>query len=301
MQGLANRSRLITGAGLAAAALLPLGMLPALGNSGSGGGGVGDTPTATRGIAVAENGAGSHMSQVANLQYDDTGEAQSGSDIEFLKVGEREYALAGTLRKGLQIVDITDPTSPGIAAVYDCDISQGDIQVWKNGERVLASYTADGTFGETGAASQCAHDLGLGPDASGTVIVDLTEPTQPRTVSFAPVPRGSHNMTIHPSGDYLYNSNSDLINSTSPTITIFDVSDPESPRHVQDLPLPFVPTSLGSESHDVTFNATGTRAYSAALSQTLVLDTTDPEQPEIVGDIVDPSTNVSHQADPVTL
>jgi hypothetical protein len=86
-----------------------------------------------------------------------------------------------------------------------------------------------------------------------------------------------------------------------PTVTIYDVSDPEAPRHVQDFPLPFVPTSLGSESHDITFNASGTRAYSAALSQTLVLDTTDPEQPEIVGDIVDPAINVSHQADPVTL
>ena len=39
-----------------------------------------------------------------------------------------------------------------MAAVYDCDISQGDIQVWRHGDRVLASYTADGTFGEAGAA-----------------------------------------------------------------------------------------------------------------------------------------------------
>jgi hypothetical protein len=70
---------------------------------------------------------------------------------------------------------------------------------------------------------------------------------------------------------------------------------------VQDFPLPFVPTSLGSESHDITINASGTRAYSAALSQTLVLDTTDPEQPKIIGDIVDPAINVSHHADPVTL
>ncbi|HEX2177165.1 MAG TPA: hypothetical protein VHG70_14770 [Nocardioidaceae bacterium] len=299
MRALGNGSALVTAAGLAAATLLPLWVLPALAQGD--GPDVGDTPTATRGLAVADAGAGSQMTPVANLQYDETGEAQAGSDIEFLKVGKREYALAGTLRKGMQIVDITDPTSPRIAAVYDCDVSQGDVQVWKNGNRILASYTADGTFGAAGAASQCARDLGLGADAAGTVLVDLTRPTRPETVSFVPVPRGSHNMTIHPSGDYLYNSNSDLINSTTPTITIYDVSDPETPRHVQDFPLPFVPTSLGSESHDVTFNASGTRAYSAALSQTLVLDTTDPEQPEIVGEIVDPTINVSHQADPVTL
>ncbi|HET7533049.1 MAG TPA: hypothetical protein VFJ83_07875 [Nocardioidaceae bacterium] len=261
----------------------------------------GDLPTNTRGLSVAETGTGEEMSFVANLQYDDSGKAQNGSDVEFLKVGKKEYALAGTLRGGMQIVDITDPEAPFIAAVYDCAISQGDIQVWKHDRRILASYTADGTFGAAGAASRCGRDLELGPDASGTVIVDLTTPTSPQTVSYLAVPRGSHNMTVHPSGDYLYNSNSDLITSTEPTITIYDISQPEQPRKVQDFPLPFVPLSLGSESHDITFNEDGTRAYSAALSQTLVLDTSDPENPVQVSQILDPTINVAHQADPVTL
>jgi hypothetical protein len=285
---------------LAGAASLALVVLPA-GSASAHGDRAGDLPTADRGVQVAEAGVGKEMSHIANLQYDGSGESQSGSDIEFVKVGKQEYALAGTLRKGLQIIDITDPENPVMAAVYDCDISQGDIQVWEHGRRILASYTADGTFGEAGAASQCGRDLDLGPDASGTVIVDITTPTSPQTVSYLYVPRGSHNMTIHPSGDYLYNSNSDLITSTSPTITIYDISDPEQPRKVQDFPIPFVPLSLGSESHDVTFNENGTRAYSAALSQTLVLDTTDPEQPEIISQILDPAINVAHQADPVTL
>jgi len=261
----------------------------------------GDVPTNTRGLSVAETGTGEEMSFVANLQYDDSGEAQNGSDVEFLKVGKKEYALAGTLRGGMQIVDITDPQAPFVAAVYDCAISQGDIQVWKHDRRILASYTADGTFGEAGAASRCGRDLELGPDASGTVIVDLTTPTSPQTVSYLAVPRGSHNMTVHPNGDYLYNSNSDLITSAEPTITIYDISQPEQPRKVQDFPLPFVPLSLGSESHDITFNEDGTRAYSAALSQTLVLDTSDPENPVQVSQILDPTINVAHQADPVTL
>ncbi|HSE10657.1 MAG TPA: hypothetical protein VLB29_18480 [Nocardioidaceae bacterium] len=288
---------------LAGAAALALTLLPAAPASAHGdeGGGGGDLPTNTRGLTVAESGSGEEMSFVANLQYNDSGEAQNGSDIEFLKVGKKEYALAGTLRGGMQIVDITDPENPSIAAVYDCAISQGDIQVWKHDRRILASYTADGTFGAAGAASRCGRDLGLAADASGTVIVDLTTPTSPQTVSYLHVPRGSHNMTVHPSGDYLYNSNSDLITSTSPTITIYDISQPEQPRKVQDFPLPFVPLSLGSESHDITFNQDGTRAYSAALSQTLVLDTTDPENPVQVSQILDPTINVAHQADPVTL
>jgi hypothetical protein len=282
----------------AAAAFTLLSATPAFAHGGDHGG---DKPSAERGLEVAAEGVGKEMTPVANLQYKPGGGAQNGSDIEFVKIGAREYALAGTLSGGMQIVDITDPTAPRIAAVYDCKITQGDIQVWRNGTRVLASYTADGTFGSAGASSQCAKDLGLGSSAAGTVLVDITDPTQPKSVSYLPVPRGSHNMTIHPSGKYLYNSNSDLITSTAPTITIYDVSNPDSPRKVQDYPIPFVPLSLGSESHDITFNADGSRAYSAALSQTLVLDTTDPENPKQLGQIVDPAINVHHQSDPVTL
>ena len=262
----------------------------------------GDLPTNTRGVQVETEGEGMAMEFVANLQYNDSGEAQNGSDIEFMRLGKKEYALAGTLREGLQIIDITKPRKPKRAAVYDCAISQGDIQVWTRRGRVLASYTADGTVGEAGAASRCGRDLDLSAGDAGTVIVDLTKPRKPQSVSFLPVGAGSHNMTIHPSGKYLYNSNSDLLTAgVSPFITIYDISAPTKPRFVQDFEIPFVPTSLGSESHDITFSADGTRAYSAALSQTLVMDTTDPADPEIIGQIIDPTVNVAHQADPITM
>jgi hypothetical protein len=279
-----------------ACALTLLTAAPALAHEGGG-----DTATNTRAEKVATEGEGTRMSHVANLQYNRSGEAQNGSDIEFLRLDGRDYALAGTLRGGLQIIDITRPRAPERVAVYDCAVSQGDVQVWRTRGRVLASYTADGTFGEEGAASKCGRDLDLDADAAGTVIVDLTTPSKPQTVSYLAVPRGSHNMTIHPSGDYLYNSNSDLVSSTEPTVTIYDISRPAAPKKVQDYPIPFVPTSLGSESHDITFNKSGTRAYVAALSQTLVLDTTDPAHPEQISQIIDPTINVVHQSDPVTL
>lgn len=285
----------------AGAAAVALAVLPA--SSASAHDDLGDLPTADRGLQVEQSGEGKNMRFVENLQYKgvEEGTNQSGSDIEFMKVGRREFALAGTLRKGLQIVNITDPRNPFIAGVYDCDISQGDIQVWRHDGRILASYTADGTFGTTGAASKCASDLNLDSSSSGTVLVDLTTPSSPQSVSFLPVPRGSHNMSIHPSGDYLYNSNSDLITSTQPSITIYDVREPENPKKVTDYQIPFVPLSLGSESHDITFNASGTRAYSAALSQTLVLDTSNPRRPKQVSQILDPAINVVHGSDPVTL
>ncbi|GEP34247.1 hypothetical protein NSZ01_20150 [Nocardioides szechwanensis] len=263
--------------------------------------GAGDVATNTRGEQVAERGAGVRMSHVANLQYDRSGEAQNGSDIEFVRIDGRDYALAGTLDLGMQIIDITRPTAPRRVAVYDCKVSQGDIQVWKKKNRVLASYTADSTLGEEGAASRCGRDLKLGLDDAGTIIVDLTTPSRPQSVSFLSVPRGSHNMTVHPSGNFLYNSNSDLATSTAPAVTIYDISRPSLPKKVQDYRIPYVPTSLGSESHDITFNASGTRAFVAALSQTLILDTRNPRAPKQIGQIIDPSINVVHQSDPVTL
>ena len=253
-------------------------------------------------LAPGTSGSSDKMVSVANFQYEKTGStSQSGSDIELARIGGRDYAFAGTLRNGLQIIDVTDPANPVQASVYDCRVTQGDVQVFRQGERVLATYTADGTFGAVGALSKCATDLGLDASAAGTVIVDVTNPAAPTSVSFAPVPRGSHNMTVHPSGNYLYNSNSDLLTSTMPTITIFDIRDAAVPRKVQDFPTPFVPASLGSESHDITFSPDGTRAYSAALSQSLILDTTDPENPKQIAQILDPTVNLSHGADPIVL
>jgi hypothetical protein len=252
-------------------------------------------------LAEAE-GVGKGMKAVANLPYEKTGAtSMAGSDIEFGRIGGRDYAFSGTLRNGLQIVDITTPARPKRVAVYDCQISQGDVQVFRQGKRVLATYTADGSVGAVGAASRCGTDLKLKPADAGTVLVDVTNPAAPKTLGFAPVARGSHNMTVHPSGRYLYNSNSDLITSTVPSIVVFDIANPAKPQMVLDFKIPFVPASLGSESHDITFSADGKRAYSAALSQTLILDTTNPAAPKQISQIIDPSVQVVHGADPITL
>ena len=143
-----DRTLVRTSAALAGFALGLAGVVPAGAHEGRG-----DVATNTRAAQVETQGEGKRMRFVANLQYNKSGEAQNGSDIEFVKVDGREYALAGTLREGMQIIDITRPREPRRVAVYDCAITQGDIQVWRNGGRVLASYTADGTFGAAGAAS----------------------------------------------------------------------------------------------------------------------------------------------------
>ena len=137
------------------------------------------------------------------------------------------------------------------------------------GGRVFAAYTHDTgyAFVEHGRA---ATRRGARASTSPPTATARSSPTSPTPTTRAPCPssrfaQGSHNVTVHPSGRYLYNSNSDLITSssrrsrspTSPTLA--------HPRQLPELALKTFP-GLGTESHDITFNADGTRAYVAALS-----------------------------------
>jgi hypothetical protein len=258
--------------------------------------------------ASAQDQHSRNMSLVGNLPYEArNGDVPNfGTDIEFARIAGRRYALAGSYRNGLQIVDIMHPRQSEIVAVYDCGVTQGDVQVFTQADkpgRIFAGYTSD-TYGDgTSACYREAEALGFevikpnGQGKNGTFIVELTNPLAPATVSFVEVEQGSHNHTIHPSGGYLYNSNSDLITSFQPAIEIFDISDFAAPAKVAELALPTRP-GLGTESHDITFSDDGNRAYSAALSQGVVIDTTDPAAPSIVSSWLDPAINVWHQADP---
>jgi hypothetical protein len=162
--------------------------------------------------SAAEPGEHSgNMSYVKNLEYaarnGDT--PNFGTDIEFAKLQGRQYALAGSYNNGLQIVDIKRPRKARIAAVYDCGVTQGDPQVFRQADepgRTFATYTSD-THGD-GTSTCYLEAAALGFDVlkenrdakNGTFIVDITDPRHPKTVSFAEVPQGSHNQTVHPSG-----------------------------------------------------------------------------------------------------
>jgi hypothetical protein len=263
--------------------------------------------------AAAVDKTSPNMSLVDTIGYPQKVEgevANYGTDIEFAKLRGRQYAVAGSEFNGMQIVDISRPDRARKVAVYDCPILQGDVQIFRAADRsrrTLATYTADAAsdYTDQGCFRE-AEKLGFdvkeddGTGKQGTFIVDISNPRRPRTLSFVEVPQGSHNMTVHPSGGWLYNSNSDLITSTDPAIEIIDIRNPGRPKHAGELALTPLP-GLGTESHDITFNERGTRAYSAALSHGVVLDTTNPAAPKIVSEFDDESINVWHQSDPVTI
>ena len=103
----------------------------------------------------ADDGAAIHspnLTPVANLAYADqygTG-ANQGSDIEFARLKHKgkvkDFALAGALDNGLQLIDISNPSAPALVGRYDCGISQGDVQVFTRGSRTLATYTMDAGY-----------------------------------------------------------------------------------------------------------------------------------------------------------
>ena len=281
--------------------------------------------------AVETEGRGENVTHVRNIPYPDLraplNGVSAGTDVEFATMTfsetamakkrpskkdvtttyEREFAFAGSYGDGLQIIDITNPDDAQLVSTWDCGVSQGDVQVFQRedlGGRWFVAYTHD--TGYTFRGGECEDDLvAMGrkdPNGSdfGTYIADVTDPENPTAVSFLPVTQGSHNQSVHPSGKYLYNSNSDLITSFRPAIEIADISDIENPRSVGEFALLTLP-GLGTESHDITFNDDGSKAYVAALSHAEILNTSDPAKPTRAGTIVDPAINVWHQSDPVTL
>jgi hypothetical protein len=265
--------------------------------------------------AAQEQPPGDHspnMTYVKNIPYEARNQETPnfGTDQEFTRIGGKDYGIFGSYNNGMHIVDISRPARARVAGVYDCGITQGDVQVFRQADergRVFATYTSD-TFGDgTSTCYREAEALGFdafdeeaGEGKNGTFIVDVTNPKAPRTVSFVEVEQGSHNMTVHPSGNWLYNSNSDLITSFEPAIEYFDISEVDAPVKAGELALPPRP-GLGTESHDISFSTDGTRAYSAALSQGVIIDTTDPGAPELMTSFLDPAINVWHQMEDITI
>lgn len=274
--------------------LRPLHLLLALGLTAS----VAATEPAT---GPSTDGIGSdNMAHVANVQWDSTRRAdagrtidvQGGTDVEFLTIPgtdgtERDYAFAGTYNNGLQVVDITDPENPFHVTTYDCEILQGDVQAFERDGRFYVTYTADDGYShqETACHTDARADIG-----NGTFIIDVTDPANPEAISFAVIPGGSHNMTVHPSGLWMYNSSSD----GGGNVHVVSLADLEKPEIVTVL------DTAREDAHDITFNAEGTRAYAATTDATVIVNTEDPANPTVVSVIDDPAVTLHHQSDPIT-
>ena len=236
------------------------------------------------------SGTGVDLRPVANLKY------KGGTDMEFTTIKGRDYAIVPSERVTggagmLRMIDITTPAKPKLVGVLSCNVTQNDVQV--HGTTVYMGV--DGGVRDDECFSQTGAKPGL-----GVVAVSIANPAKPRAIGFVPIKYGAHNTTIHPSGKYLYVSDSELVPATGEApgsqtgrINVIDVSNVKKMKEVHTLPLP-----TGLSSHDITFNKKGDRAYSAAITETLILNAENPAKPVIQTTIVDPAVNISHGADP---
>ena len=271
-------------------------------------------------IATAEEGEGSqNMEAIANLGFDETVEGgfYRATDLDFhtYRVSasgnvlpppaqggkERDVAFVGTALNGLQVVDITDREDPEVVTTYDCRISQSDVFVFEQDERVLAAYSLDAVAqNQPVAESDCHADTDMvDDDTRGTFLIDITDPDEPEAVSFLPMAKGTHQVTVHPSGEYVYNSAAVVVTTEPGYIEVYDIgadASPEDPELVDVIDL-----LTGLDSHDMTFNEDGSRLYSAALTHSFVIDSSDPSDNEIVSRIFDPAINIHHDAHAVTV
>ena len=189
----------------------------------------------------------------------------------------RHFALVGNEISGPNIVDITDPENPFVAARLStwCRPGPGDPQVAPGGTVATLAMQSGTCLLESGTSA-----------TNGAILIDMTDVYTPRAVAVAADARGTLNSSVHPSGRYLYLSSS----GDSPgTVPIYEISDPSAPRFVRN----WDPGS-GDSPHDISFSGDGTRAYLAGAGQFRIVDTTDPENPRLISSFTVPGSTSGH-------
>ena len=218
-------------------------------------------------------GTGENMRIVANLPFDNSDYA--ASDIELAG----NYAYVGSYSEGMVIADISDPLHPKRAGTFRCGGgSQYDVQL--SNDANLAVLSTDS------AGASC-----LKAGQEGSMIIDVSDKTNPRMVGFIPIAVGTHTQTLD--DRILYVNNYPARYSK---LEIFDLTKPAEPRRVGQL-------SFGGEDsiHDsfVDHRPDGkTLLYAASIGFTDVIDVSDVSAPSLLQRIADPTVTISHQAEP---
>ena len=182
--------------------------------------------------------------------------------------------------------------------MYDCGVTQGDVQVFRQADkpgRTFAGYASD-TYGDgTSTCYREAEALGFDvkkPNGTGQerhLHRRDHEPAEPQTRRRSS--RSRRDRTTRRStraGNYLYNSNSDLMTSVA--------AGDRGVRHLRlrraaagGRPVAAHPPGARHASRTTSPSAsTATRAYSAALSQGVIIDTADPARPKVITELPRP-------------
>lgn len=223
-------------------------------------------------------GEGKNLKIVANVGY------TSGSDMEFATINGRDYAFAASYAgsiedgAGLHVIDVTTPEKPKEVAWLKCVVYQGDVQISHDQKTLMLAWDSVGT------PESC-----LMSGKIGFMTIDITNPKNPKPLGTAEIPRGSHNITAHPTKPYVYNSDSD-VGDLEGEIQIWSIKNPKKPKLVNTA------MALGHSPHDISFNKKGNMAVTAGVDDISILDTTDPENPTIASVMQCPTCSIIHDA-----
>lgn len=252
-----------------------------------------------------------NIRHVENIDYGYRNSGRSlssgGTDLEFVTIGTRSYAVSGLLYENAKIIDITDPEAPVETSEIPCALYQNDVQITKLVDgKTLAILASDDNAGSCTITNEDNTTTVL-EDPIGFAVADISDPLNPKVLSFSTITAGAHNVTVHPTEPIVYVSNANL-GSALAVIHIWDISDPRTPVKVQDWTY-----GPGNAPHDITFNTTafvqqsplgdrtieiGDRAYVASIDHTDIVDSSNPRIPVLITSFAHPQITISHQADP---
>jgi hypothetical protein len=221
-------------------------------------------------------GEGVGLEIIGNIGY------KSGSDMEFATIKGRDYAFAGSFATikdggGLHVIDITNPAKAKEVAWLKCTVYQSDIQISHDQKTLLMAADS------AGGPEAC-----LATGKLGFMTVDISNPKKPKAIGMAEIPRGSHNVTAHPTKPYVYNSDSDL--GRAGEIQIWSIKNPAKPELVNSL------TTPGMSPHDISFDKKGDRIVTAGIDTVELFDTSDPENPVLQFVMQCPGCSITHDA-----
>ena len=268
-------SRILIGAVLAAAALLPA-------------------------AAYADHNADVHTGNMSLLGTFDDGEAaQDGSDIAFWG---RTVVLP--TYDGLRLVDVTRPDAPRKLGELECPGPQNDVTVWD--KLVFMSVDSPRSEPRCGAGSASVAQQEAGTDWEGIRVISIADPANPRQIATVRTDCGSHTNTLVPdvtNGRVLLYANSyPTLGVRSQTcndaqyeqVSVVEVplAAPESARVISTPKLTSGTAANGC--HDVTVLSEQKIAAAACLQETQLWDIADPVNPKVISSFKNPEIMFDH-------
>jgi hypothetical protein len=215
----------------------------------------------------------------------------SGTDLAFdgSFVYAAEQADTGDDVGGVHIYDVTDQDAPVKVGFVSCPGYQNDVAVVEPGIIALAYHR------ETGGECRSIWEPTAGPrTTAGVRLFDVSDPANPVALGVSEaLPGGTHTLTVHPSGDYIYASPGGIANGGG-VQQILDITDRNGPFPVST----FMPNATGC--HDFEFFTSASDDTSmgvcVGLTESQIWDVTDPTSPVIVSRLVNPLIQFHHSA-----